>query len=211
MTSEGMCSFCKKVFPGRGIERHLLACHARTESQAVGDGKIFLIKAAAGPFWVYFEVDAPSTLKKVDSFLRDLWLECCGHLSSFSIGGVTYAYNPQPEYGDKSMNVKLNGILRPGMNFGHEYDFGTTTALAMKCVSERAGKAKDGITVIARNNMPEFNCGACKKPAKEICSQCVFERDAFLCATCAKKHECGEEMLLPVVNSPRVGMCGYTG
>jgi len=26
-----------------------------------------------------------------------------------------------------------------------------------------------------------------------------------------KDHERGEKMLLPVVNSPRVGMCGYTG
>lgn len=26
-----------------------------------------------------------------------------------------------------------------------------------------------------------------------------------------KTHECGEDMLLPVVNSPRVGMCDYTG
>ena len=24
-------------------------------------------------------------------------------------------------------------------------------------------------------------------------------------------HECGQEMLLPVVNSPRVGVCGYVG
>jgi len=32
-----------------------------------------------------------------------------------------------------------------------------------------------------------------------------------VCEGCAGEHECGEEMLLPVVNSPRVGMCGYEG
>lgn len=32
-----------------------------------------------------------------------------------------------------------------------------------------------------------------------------------LCDTCAESYECGEEMLLPVVNSPRVGMCAYDG
>jgi len=33
----------------------------------------------------------------------------------------------------------------------------------------------------------------------------------WLCDECAPKHKCGEDMLLPVVNSPRVGKCGYTG
>jgi hypothetical protein len=28
---------------------------------------------------------------------------------------------------------------------------------------------------------------------------------------CVKDHECGEEMLLPMANSPRAGVCGYTG
>ena len=44
-----------------------------------------------------------------------------------------------------------------------------------------------------------------------VCTECVFDDGGWLCETCAVKHECGEEMLLPVVNSPRVGMCGYTG
>jgi hypothetical protein len=43
---------------------------------------------------------------------------------------------------------------------------------------------------------PLISCEVCGKPATEVC---------------AGEHECGEEMLLPVVNSPRVGMCGYTG
>ena len=34
--------------------------------------------------------------------------------------------------------------LRSGMNFSHEYDFGTTTALTLKCVSEQKGKVKGG-------------------------------------------------------------------
>jgi len=60
------------------------------------------------------------------------------------------------------------------------------------------------------NNLPEFKCW-CGKVTKEICSQCIWEETGLLCSECAKKHECGEEMLLPVVNSPRMGMCGYTG
>jgi len=156
-------------------------------------------------------VDSSSTLKKVDSFLRDLWLECCGHLSVFQVEGVTYAYQPQSEYGDKSMTIKLDGVLRSGLSFTYEYDFGTITELTLKCLSEQKGKVKGAIGIAARNSMPEINCSVCKKPAKEICSECVGEKNSFLCSACAKKHECGEEMLLPVVNSPRMGMCGYTG
>jgi hypothetical protein len=32
----------------------------------------------------------------------------------------------------------------------------------------------------------------------------------FFCDSCAEKHE-HEEMLLPVVNSPRMGVCAYDG
>ena len=37
------------------------------------------------------------------------------------------------------------------------------------------------------------------------------EGGRWLCEDCAKTHECGEEMLLPVCNSPRLGVCGYCG
>ena len=212
LKSEGACGFCKRTVASNAVAKHLQICKERTKAnlEKGGSEQIFLIKASAGPFFVYFEAEGSATLKNVDSFLRDIWLECCGHLSTFEIEGVTYAYEPQPEYNDKSMNIKLDAVLRPVLSFGYEYDFGTTTALAMKCISIRIGKLK-GIQTLARNNLQEFACSKCGKPAKEICSQCVYEGEALLCRPCAKKHECGEEMLLPVVNSPRMGMCGYTG
>jgi hypothetical protein len=39
------------------------------------------------------------------------------------------------------------------------------------------------------------------------------QENPFYCGAHAEseEHECGEEALLPVVNSPRMGMCGYTG
>jgi hypothetical protein len=38
-----------------------------------------------------------------------------------------------------------------------------------------------------------------------------MECDEFYCDKCLTKHECGDEMSLPVVNSPRMGVCGYCG
>ena len=211
MKSDGICNFCKGTVSGTGMTRHLQSCASRMQAQAreKKQGKVFLMKASAGPFWIYFDADGSSTLKKVDSFLRDLWLECCGHLSAFIIGDVHYASQPQQEYGDRSMNVALEKVLTPSLEFIHEYDYGTTTQLSLKCISVRTSKAEGSINILARNNLPEFACVECGKPAKEICSQC--EGDGLLCKLCSKKHECGEDMFLPVVNSPRTGVCGYTG
>lgn len=210
--SEGMCKFCKKIISGSAVVRHLQSCNERTKVQESESKqrKIFLIKASAGPFWVFFEIDASSMLKEVDNFLRKLWLECCGHLSAFRIGDTSYISYHEPEGREKSMNFQLKDVIKSGMNFIHEYDFGTTTELDMKCISERLGEIK-GINILAKNDLPEFLCSNCGKLAKEVCSQCIWDGKGFLCGSCAKKHKCGEEMLLPVVNSPRMGMCGYTG
>lgn len=36
------------------------------------------------------EVKNTATLEDVDQFLRDIWLECCDHLSAFEIDGISY-------------------------------------------------------------------------------------------------------------------------
>ena len=213
LKSEGVCTYCKKSFTGNAMAKHLAACAGRKQANNKGgNDKIFLIKAGLGPFWVYFEVNACDSLTKVDNFLRDLWLECCGHLSAFKISYVSYASSPDSEYGDKSMKVALDRAIAPGMAFLHEYDFGTTTTLGLRCLAERGGEKLKKVEIIARNNLPDFKC-KCGNEAKDVCSECVWESEekALLCSQCAKKHKCGEEMLLPVVNSPRMGMCGYTG
>jgi len=208
MISNGECKYCKKVFSAMAISKHLLTCDKKVNKD--GDKDIFLIRASAGPFFAYFEINANDTLEKIDDFLRDLWLDCCGHLSAFTInGGRYYSDCEDLEPDEKTMNYKLSTLLSANLTFSHEYDFGTTTYLNLKVIEKRKGNVSK-VEIIARNNLPEFKCG-CGKVAKEICSQCIGEETWLLCSACAKKHECGEEMLLPVVNSPRMGMCGYTG
>jgi len=210
MKSDGECKYCKKVSSAMAISKHLLACEERKKANKDGDKDIFLIRASAGPFFVYFEINADYTLEKIDDFLRDLWLDCCGHLSAFTINGTRYNSDCEDlEPDEKTMNYKLSTLLSVNLTFSHEYDFGTTTYLNLKVIEKRKGK-NSKVEAIARNNLPDFKC-KCGKMAKEICSQCVGEETGLLCSECAKKHECGEDMMLPVVNSPRMGMCGYTG
>jgi len=132
---------------------------------------------------------------------------------AFTIEGRTYQsdmINCEPD--DKSMNAKIAKVLKPGMKFIYEYDFGTTTILALKVLSERVGiPVLEPIDIMAENIPPKIPCSVCGKTAKQVCAQCINDGEGWLCNKCAKTHKCGEEMLLPVVNSPRVGMCAYTG
>ncbi len=231
VTTKGQCVFCKHEFSKSGMTKHLETCKEREVNATSGAGagsrqkarktKVFhlLVEGRSSPeYWMHLEVTTGTTLAQMDRFLKDTWLECCGHLSAFQIGGVSYASDAEMvsgsawDMGDKSMRVRLDKVLTPGQWFTHEYDFGTTTELSLKVVSEREAEAKGkAIQVLARNEPPAILCGVCGKRATEVCTQCIYDNAGWLCDECAETHECGEEMMLPVVNSPRVGMCGYTG
>jgi len=109
---------------------------------------------------------------------------------------------------------KLTEVLEPGMVLLHEYDFGTTTELLVKVLGEYEGpmEKKKPVQVLSRNEAPEIPCDTCgEAPAVQICTECQWEAAGWLCQTCAEDHECDEDMRLPVVNSPRTGVCGYMG
>ena len=225
-TSKGICPFCHSELSKSAMTRHLEGCEQRaiTEAKAGSKQKAqptrklhLVVEGRDLPmYWMHLEITASTTLTALDQFLRKTWLECCGHLSAFEIDGVRYAIDAgmddDGDMGEKSMRVRLDKVLRPGQTCTYEYDYGTTTELKLKVISERQGAARgNAIQVLARNTPPVILCEECGKPATEVCSQCIFDDRGWLCNDCAEAHECGEEMLLPVVNSPRVGMCAYTG
>lgn len=165
---------------------------------------------------MHIELPADATLTTLDNFLRDIWLECCGHLSAFRIGGETYESMVDRSWrmNNKPMRgVKLGTILQPGQPFTHEYDFGSTTELKLRMISEREAPAKGkNVQVLARNLPPDIRCVTCGQPAAWVCTECAWGEDqGWYCNKCLQEHECGDEMALPVVNSPRVGVCGYEG
>ncbi|MCI0477314.1 MAG: plasmid pRiA4b ORF-3 family protein, partial [Anaerolineales bacterium] len=215
---QGKCNLCGKSFSKQAMTRHLDKC--RQEHPQRGDGKQRVIHlqiqgADAPEYWLHVEAPANASLQTLDRFLRDIWLECCGHLSMFTIAGQVYDVAPEPDpfsgRKPKGMSAKLGDVLAPGLKFTHEYDFGTTTELALQVVGERPGVLKS-IAILARNDPPAIPCAQCGKPATQVCSMCVYQGpQAWLCEEHAAEHECGEDYFLPVVNSPRVGMCGYTG
>jgi len=222
--STGTCSFCGKTIAKSAMGKHLLACEARktaleneasrSKAQPIKILHLQVEGQYAPMYWMHVEIAGGATLANLDAFLRDTWLECCGHLSGFRVDGRTYSISPMAEYGDKSMQAMLVNVLKPDTKFTHEYDFGTTTELTLKVVGERQGivKRKSDVRVLARNNPPEFICDSCgKRAATVVCLECMWDGTGAFCKGCARKHLEEHDMFLPIVNSPRVGMCGYTG
>jgi len=219
---KGQCNFCGESFSKSAMTKHLKSCTQKEgSSERSSPGRssretaVFhlVVEGRYAPgYWMHLEAPADATLEYLDEFLRGIWLECCGHMSAFMIEGTTYSVEPMADFDDESMQVRLDEVLSPGMKFYHEYDFGSTTHLALKVVSQEQKQIKGkSIAVLARNEPPEFSCMSCGKMAAHVCTECILSGGGCLCDECATEHECGEEMLLPIVNSPRVGVCGYTG
>ena len=113
---------------------------------------------------------------------------------------------------DRSLYQPLERLLEVGKKFTYEYDFGSTTYLNLKVMGKREGvihEKEDRVRVLARNLPPDIKCVVCGKPATQVVSGYYVEENAY-CSKCAKKSE-DYEMMLLVVNSPRVGVCGYAG
>lgn len=221
---KGKCKYCAKEYAYSYMGRHLDACKERQRQLVAETGKkcgyfeLAIYPRYHKEHWLFIEIKESATLRDLDTFLRDIWLECCGHLSAFYIDGVTYDVAPDDDdfWGEpsESMNHKLGKVLRKGMTFRYEYDFGDTTELEIT-VRDHTKKAirKEDLILLSRNNPHEYICSECgKKPATMICQECYYESgEGFLCEDCSKTHECGEDMQMNVCNSPRMGVCGYEG
>lgn len=95
------------------------------------------------------------------------------------------------------------------VGFTYEYDMGTTTELRLKVVAEREGvPPPDDVRVLARNYAPFIPCAVCGERATWTE---VWENYEPLCEKHARERDEWLERFLPVVNSPRVGECGYEG
>lgn len=64
-----------------------------------------------------------------------------------------------PLYDDQGMNVEPADILAPEMHFKYTYDFGTSTELKLRVVSEWEGRiGRDSLCVLSRNDAPVWGC-----------------------------------------------------
>lgn len=215
--SKGKCAYCGHEVAKNGVAKHLATCAqwkgavTKAEHKKAGTETLYhlRVQAAGQPqFWLDLEMRGSGTLKDLDGYLRAIWLECCGHMSQFSFGGW------QGE--EISMRRRIADVLELGAELTHIYDFGTSSETLIKAVGLREGKpaTSRAITLLVRNEMPECECLECKQPAAWLCMECLIEENVWgtLCDEHVKNHphdNYGEAV--PLVNSPRLGLCGYTG
>jgi hypothetical protein len=224
----GACELCGADLAPEEAAGHLRSCAPENDAAKGPKQELVHLRVTAPElpwYWLDVEVRANATLEALDKFLRKTWLECCGHLSQFIIGEVDYVRVKSEDLGweagfhrrpERSMNARIAKAL-PGVgaHITYEYDFGTTTTLDIEIVGERTGSIGRSTTrLLARNSPIAWTCATCGEPAAFVCAVCVYDGpSAFACERHGRgRHRCGEvDAFLPVVNSPRMGKCGYTG
>lgn len=154
-----------------GIAKHLQTCKKRVDlcEKAEKTEKYFellLYGAYNKDYWLIIQIKENATLDDLDRFIRDIWVECCGHLSAFEIDGVSYEREPDDDFGwgepAKSTNHTLKQVLTTGMIFNYEYDFGSTTEIMVKVLDHySAQKQNEKVVILSRNNPSEFACSIC--------------------------------------------------
>lgn len=216
--TQGKCIGCKEKYtPGKG-SAHLLQCEGSLQflhSQAkLEKGYLVRVSWAEQPnmYWMLVAVPKSLTLEDLNQFLRDVWLECCGHLSKFIIRGRQYMSYTESGNPSQSMEKQVGQVFSPGLELEYVYDMGSSTELVLQILKMVEACPQKQVTVLMQNDPPPFSCEICKQQAQIICSLC----GETTCSRCSKQHSCAKQeedtyMLMSLVNSPRAGVCGYEG
>ena len=190
--TQSQCLGCRKQLHNRSARKHLNTCIAK--AGATAPKPMLLVSATASyghtknVYVLYTLMPKNATLRDIDEFLKEHWLECCGHLSTFDSkqalfvsdgfeDGFAGGTNP-------SFDHRAAWAIPPDSDAHYEYDMGSTT-----CVSIRVQPAPDGAQdwlaqhgidagdPILQNLMPE-SCDDCGQEATH------FREDKTLCAGC---------------------------
>ena len=196
----GTCNVCGQTLLGTEARSHIARCIEAgygiraLRSSAEGRRRLsrrtvhISVRSPERPHWMELGVRADTTLRELDRFLRSVWLECCGHLSHFDVGGVVYSmmvpmpgddfdFVPMDEREEqwRHMGRAIGTAIKPATWFEHQYDYGTTTELDLRHVNEFEGLAQalgpsqpwhgGKIAILARNH-PLQSCCQCGRPAQ---------------------------------------------
>jgi len=219
--SFGLCHFCNERISNAAMTKHLAACSPGHDSRSGKAEMLFHLRVedvGMADFWFDLEIKGDASLRDMDQMLRKTWLECCGHMSVFRIGSLNFMSmivgdEFDSDQDERDMSVQISEVLTSGQRFRYEYDFGSTTELALRVLDVRTGTiGRVKARLLARNEPTVRECATCGGPATVICSFCIGDGDPFSCKEHVPDHACGEkDGFLPVVNSPRMGVCDYRG
>ena len=198
----GWCHLCRQTIHGDEAVEHSRICVVaavhnvfalREEYESRNNPVLIHIQDKKLRHWMTITVRPTTSLRQQDQFLRDIWLECCGHMSHFQVGKKQYsACVPGPgdhhdHDTDKADPDELHMVrtveeaIRPHREFQHEFDYGDTTYLNLEhagvvpvpyeCVAElanapwNADKYSDHFITIVARNKPAERCFTCGQTA----------------------------------------------
>lgn len=203
--SEGHCHVCGGSLRADDVKSHAATCFMDAvqsryrvrdvkERYARSQPLMIWVRSEELRHWMMLIVQPTTGLRQLDQFLRDLWLECCGHMSHFEIGGTQYsACVPGPgdpplfdtdlaEPDEQHMVHTVEETTAMGQKFRHEFDYGDTTCLDLECVAalpvpyeyvqefinppEAAEEYGDDFITIMARNLPPERCFTCGAVAR---------------------------------------------
>lgn len=181
---------------------------------------------------MFLENMPPGMAEGALPMLRPLLSQMASSLQQGTLAEDLEAMEGEEEEDEGGMQSELGEVLEVGKKFSYVYDFGSSSTLSLRVVDEREGVAlveKDeeeeeeeedladtgdviAISIMARNDPPALVCHICGKPATKVPSSSEYASlaEEALCDVHAAKSDYSDG-LLPIVNSPRTGICGYTG
>lgn len=209
--TKGQCTQCNETFTSTLAKKHSLNCTVK-DVETEQKGLLVKVSCLQQPslYWMIIALSKNTTLIQLDTFLRNTWLECCGHLSEFTIEGHSYLSHTESGAIEPCMNSKVGQLVSPGMKFVHAYDMGSTTELKIE-ILENIPYSVNKIKILMKNEPPVFPCESCGSKSENVCTYCSGK----MCDSCINDHSCTEggniDGIARLCNSPRTGVCGYQG
>lgn len=204
----GKCEICLEEINVEHLTKHIKKCLKGSK----GETENILLRICTWHYgemyWLFLLMPNNTKLITIDKYLREIWLECCNHMSEFEFNKVVYD--------KKKMSTKIKDVAIIGKlnKSSYTYDFGSTTLLCIDAISLYKSE-NDKIKLICRNSQFIMPCenAKCNNQATELCKMC----DNMFCYKCINKviHKkvCNYDKdcdIMPILNSPRFGVCGYT-
>lgn len=151
LTSEGKCLFCNRVFTQGGIGKHLSGHLSKMVKEDSGKKQVNYchVEVKAGEMFLHLLVKGNLTMVRIDRFLRQIWLDCCGHLSDF--GHKKY---------EVSMTDRVEDVFKPRVKLFHDYDYGTTTRVFLSARRHYSLNLSEDIILLSRNEPLKLLCAS---------------------------------------------------
>ena len=199
------CKFCDKKFGIKTIEDHLSDCIPNFVNDKSGYLIEFISKndITKKSYQMFAIFGIKCKFSHIDIFLRNMWCECCFHLSTLDVFEEV-----NDEQSHKS--VKFNTLISKYKNanqFIYCYDMGSTTDIYFRIIKKLDGTNKNTDIELLYHNEPfKIKCKNYK-----ICKGfAMFIYKDLFCNECKNNLDEEEQTyILKLSNSPRTGICTY--